>query len=355
MTMRPRGRSYTGSMATRAYDAVLLVSFGGPERREDVLPFLKNVVRGRNVPEDRLRAVAEQYYAFGGRSPINDANRLLLGDLMSELMLRGVLLPMYWGNRNWHPLLPDVVRKMADDGVRRALALVTSAFSSYSSCRQYRENIEDARSQVGPEAPVIDTVRPFFNHPGFIEAMEHRVGVALSDLDAEGEAPAVVVFTAHSLPLAMSESCDYVAQLEEACRLVSERVGVRDWELAFQSRSGPPSQPWLEPDVCDHLRALRRRGVKRVCIAPIGFVSNHIEILYDLDTRAAAVAREIGLDFVRADTVGRHPYFIDGMSDLILERLQGRTERAAVGRMPPRPDVCPADCCPPPRRPVNPT
>ena len=234
------------------------------------MPFLENVVRGRRVPRARLEAVAEHYYRFGGRSPINDQNRALIAAVRTGLRERGIDLPVYWGNRNWHPLLPDAVGDMARDGVGRALAFVTSAFSSYSGCRQYRENIENARASLDGAAPVIDKIRAYFNHPGFIEAMASRVREALSGF-ADGAVP-TTVFTAHSIPMAMADRCEYVAQLREASALVSQRAGAGPWELAFQSRSGPPSQPWLGPDICDRLAELRDEGVTRVCAAPIGFV-----------------------------------------------------------------------------------
>ncbi len=333
------------------YDAVLLVSFGGPERHQDVMPFLENVVRGRPVPRARLEDVAEHYYRFGGRSPINDQNRALIAAMRLELARRGVTIPVYWGNRNWDPLLPDAIREMAQDGVSRAVALVTSAFSSYSGCRQYRENIEAAISCVEGQGPVVDKIRAYFNHPGFIEAMADRVGEALARLGNGDGSTARIVFTAHSLPEAMASCCQYVAQLRESASLVCDRVGSGHWELAFQSRSGPPTQAWLGPDICDRLRQLRKDGVTRVCVVPIGFVSDHMEVVFDLDVEAREVAEEIGLDFVRAGTVGTHPRFVRGICDLIGERLWGGLERASVGGMPALPDICPSDCCLPAIRP----
>ena len=338
-------------MGARRYDAVLLVSFGGPERREEVLPFLENVVRGRAVPRERLLQVAEHYYACGGKSPINDQNRALVSALRTELAARGPDLPVYWGNRNWRPLLPDTIREMARDGVQRAIAFVTSAFSSYSSCRQYRENIADAREQACSSAPEVDKIRPFFNHPAFIRSMADRVSDSLMEFAGSPEPSMRVIYTAHSIPRVMAETSAYVAQLEEAARLVSEQAGVNSWELAFQSRSGPPSQPWLEPDICDRLRELGESGVSRVSVVPIGFLSDHIEVLHDLDDEAAAVARERGMEFARARTVGIHPRFVAGIRDLISERTEGGEERSAVGAMPASPDVCPMDCCPRPAMP----
>lgn len=335
-------------MGARRYDAVLLVSFGGPERREDVLPFLENVVRGKAVPRERLLKVAEQYYAFDGKSPINDQNRALVRALTEELAARGPDLPVYWGNRNWHPLLPDTIREMARDGVQRAIAFVTSAFSSYSSCRQYRENIANAREQVCSGAPEVDKIRPFFNHPAFIGSMADRVSDSVAGLSVSPRSAMRVIYTAHSIPMVMAETSAYVAQLKEAARLVSEQVGVNSWELAFQSRSGPPSQPWLEPDICDRLRELGESGIDQVSVVPIGFLSDHIEVLHDLDAEAAAVARERGMEFARARTVGTHPRFVAGIRDLISERTEGGEERPVVGAMPASPDVCPIDCCPRP-------
>ena len=338
-------------MSAGGYDAVLVVSFGGPERAEDVIPFLENVVRGRGVPRDRLLEVAEHYYSFGGKSPINDQNRALISALRAELEAKGPRLPIYFGNRNWHPLLPDTLQVMARDGVRRALAFVTSAFSSYSGCRQYRENIVDAIAAVGDSAPRVDKIRAFFNHPGFIRATAGRVRSALSQFDASDRAGVRLLFAAHSIPLSMAHSCDYVAQLREASRLVSEQVGSDNWELVFQSRSGPPTQPWLEPDICDRIDSLGAAGARQVCMVPIGFLSDHVEVAYDLDVEAAARASAAGISFVRAETVGTCPVFVSAVRDLIRERVEGGPARACVGALPVRPDECPADCCPRPQRP----
>ena len=338
-------------MGSGNYDAVLLVSFGGPERREDVIPFLKNVTRGRSVPPERLLEVAKHYYEFGGKSPINDQNRLLEAALRAELSRRGPDLPIYWGNRNWHPLLRDTIRTMDGHGVKRAIAFVTSAYSSYSGCRQYRENIEEARDALGGPAPEIDKIRPFFNHPAFIEAMAHLVRSRLDDASFKMGKGSRILYTAHSIPTAMAATCKYVDQLNEAARLVSERAGIADWELVFQSRSGPPSQPWLGPDINDRLRTLSSQGVKQVCVTPIGFLSDHIEVLHDLDTEAAGVAQDAGLGFIRTPTVGTDPRFVAGVRDLIAERVLSSPSRSAIGSMPPCPDVCPVDCCPrPPSR-----
>jgi protoporphyrin/coproporphyrin ferrochelatase len=322
------------------YDAVLIVSFGGPEKPGDVLPFLENVTRGRNVPRDRLLEVAEHYYHFGGKSPINDQCRSLAEALRNELDL-----PVYWGNRNWHPLLADTLREMRDDGIASALAFVTSAYSSYSGCRQYRENIAAAQAEVGRGAPVIDKLRVFYNHPGFIEAAADRVRDALTEVRRLGASDVRVVVTAHSIPCAAANTSDYVKQLTETARLVCESLGVSSWDLVFQSRSGPPSQPWLGPDILDHVRALHSERVDDVVIAPLGFISDHMEVLYDLDTEARQLAGELGMNMVRAQTVGTHPAFISMIRQLVEERLDPTRARLAIGNYGANHDVCPADCC----------
>jgi len=294
------------------YDALLIVSFGGPEKREDVIPFLENVLRGRNVPRERMLAVAEHYYHFDGRSPINDQNRALM-----EALRPVVKIPIYWGNRNWHPMLADTMRQMCEDGIKRAVAFVTSAFGSYSGCRQYIEDIERARGQLR-----IDKIRPFSEHPKFIEAMTDRVRAALQELP-QGR----LVFTAHSVPVSMAESSPYVRELERACAAVA---GNAEWKLAYQSRSGPPGQPWLEPDIGAYLREIR----SDVVIVPIGFLSDHMEVLYDLDTEARAVCEELGVKMIRAGTVGTHPAMIEMIAELVEQ------EHAA----------CPEGCCPAPKR-----
>ncbi len=339
-------------MTAPRYDALLIVSFGGPERTEDVIPFLENILRGKNVPRERMLEVAEHYYHFGGKSPINGHNRALLGALRELLAARGPQLPVYWGNRNWHPLLSDTLRQMAADGVKRALAFVTSAYSSYSGCRQYREDIARAQQAVGPGAPVVEKLRVFYNHPGFIEVMTDRVRTAFAQVPEERRAAAALVYTAHSIPVAMAQGCRYEAQLQEAARLVSAAVGRSDARVVYQSRSGPPAQPWLGPDICDYLRELRAtEGATDVVVVPIGFLSDHLEVRYDLDTQAQQVAQEIGLRMVRAGTAGAHPRFIEMIRELVLERVEGR-ERAGLGADGPSHDVCPEDCCPAPQRPA---
>ena len=310
------------------YDALLIVSFGGPEKREDVIPFLENVLRGRNVPRERLLAVAEHYYHFDGRSPINDQNRALIDALRSVIRL-----PIYWGNRNWHPLLPDTLAQMANDGIKNALAFVTSAYSSYSSCRQYRQNISDAQAAVGPTAPRVEKLRVFYDHPLFIEANVDQIRVALHQF--EDPSSVNLVFTAHSIPESMAVNCDYAAQLAEAGGLIVHALGIKGWQLVYQSRSGSPSQPWLGPDVTDHLRTLHSEGVRSVVIAPIGFVSDHMEVVYDLDVQARAVANELGMTMVRAATAGTHPAFVKMIRELMVERIENRVPE----------NICAPDCC----------
>lgn len=331
--------------AAAPYDALLVVSFGGPDRPEDVMPFLENVLRGKPVPRERMLEVAEHYYHFGGKSPINEQNRALIRALEAALERHGPKLPVYWGNRNWHPLLADTLRQMKDTGVRRALAFFTSAFSSYSGCRQYRENIEQAQAEVGAGAPQVDKLRAFFNHPLFIEVMAERVSEALAQIPAERRAAARLLYTAHSIPLGMAQNCRYEDQLREACRLVDEAIGRSDGRLVYQSRSGSPSQPWLEPDVNDVLRQLAAEDAKDVVITPIGFISDHLEVLYDLDTEAQQLSQALGLNMVRAGTAGVHPKFIAMIRDLIQERTTASPERRTLGLLGPCPDICPADCC----------
>jgi ferrochelatase len=329
----------------QSYDALLVVSFGGPEGVDDVMPFLSNVLRGRNVPESRMREVAHHYELFGGVSPINGQNRRLISALEQELERDGPRLPVYWGNRNWHPLLADTLRQMRADGIKNALAFVTSAYSSYSGCRQYREDIERARESVGPGAPRVEKLRAFFNHPGFIGPNVENLRAALGRIPEERRAAAHVAFTAHSVPSAMAAGCDYERQLLETCRLVAGGAGAVNWRLVFQSRSGPPTQPWLEPDICDHLRALQGEDVNDVIVAPVGFISDHMEVLYDLDTEARQLSEELGLRLVRAATVGTHPDFVRMIRELILERLDPAAPRKTLGMFPASHDVCPADCC----------
>jgi ferrochelatase len=284
------------------------------------MPFLGNVTRGRGIPRERLLGVAEHYYHFGGRSPINDQNRALIASLRQQTDL-----PVYWGNRNWHPYLADTVRQMRTDGIRCAAAFITSAFGSYSGCRQYREDIDRARAEVGEDAPEIIVLPLFHEHPGFMEPTIANVHSAIARFDTAPH----TAFTAHSVPRFMADTSPYVAQLENACTVVASRLGLTDWKLVYQSRSGPPSQPWLEPDILDHIRELHSGGRRDLVIAPIGFISDHMEVLYDLDTEAAHLCAQLGIRMVRASTVGTHPDFVR----MILE-LVGRERRCAAGCCP---------------------
>ncbi|MDH5672079.1 MAG: ferrochelatase [Myxococcales bacterium] len=334
------------------YDALLVVSFGGPEAPQDVMPFLRRVVQGRGVPDERLAAVAEHYHALGGKSPINDQCRDLIAALGSELQRADIGLPIYWGNRNWDPLLVDTLETMRDDGVRHALAYVTSAFSSYSGCRQYLENIEAARAQLGPDAPRVSKLRGFFNHPRFVELMAERVRDALAELPEDARERARLVFTAHSIPNAMAAGCAYQAQLSETAALVTEALGRSQYDLAYQSRSGPPQVPWLEPDILDHLRALAGQGVRDVVVLPLGFVSDHMEVVWDLDHEARELAANLGLRLARAATAGSHPLFVTMLRELVEERLGRRKGRASLGVLGALPDSCRDACCAyTPRRP----
>ncbi len=345
-------------VTTRAYDAVLIVSFGGPEGPNEVIPFLETVLRGRNIPRERLLEVAEHYQHFGGVSPINAQNRALAEALRAELKQHGPNLPVYIGNRNWHPFLADTLRQMKADGVRNALGFFTSAYSSYSGCRQYLENIAAAQAEVardpplplgevrGEGAPQVDKLRAYFNHPGFIEPMIERTAAALNQIPAARRTAAKLVFTAHSIPQAMAAASKYESQLRDACQLVAAGVSRNDWQLAWQSRSGPPTQPWLEPDINDVLRELAGQGVRDVVVVPIGFISDHIEVIYDLDTEAKHTADGLGLNMIRAATVGTHPRFVQMIRELIEERISGKPDRPTLGKLGPVPDVCPVDCCP---------
>jgi len=344
-----------------AYDAFLLLSFGGPEGPGDVMPFLENVTRGRGVPRQRLEAVAEHYYAAGGVSPINAQCRALLAAIGDAFAADGIDLPLYWGNRNWHPLLQDTVRQLADDGARRVLAFVTSAYSSYSACRQYLDDIDAAVAAVGPRAPRIDKIRPYFNHPGFIEPFAASAEAALRTLPADAQHGARLVFTAHSVPTGMAAASGsaaagtarpataggrYAAELAEAARLISERTrdGSASRDLVYQSRSGPPGQPWLEPDVCDHVRTLAKGGVPAVVAVPVGFVSDHMEVVHDLDVEAAETAASLGLPFARAAAPGSSPRFARMVAELVKERTTG-AQPLSLGDLGPAPAPCPADCC----------
>ncbi len=335
---------------TQPYDAVLVVSFGSPEGPDEVMPFLENVLRGKNVPQERMLEVAEHYKQFGGVSPINAQCRELIAALEAELAEHGPRLPVYWGNRNWTPMLEETLAQMAADGVRRAIAYFTSSFSSYSGCRQYLENLSEAAKNSGAGDLRIDKLRMPYNHPGFIGVNAERLREELQSILPERREKTLVLFTAHSIPLAMAENCQYERQLSEACRLIAEAVGHTNWELVYQSRSGPPQQPWLEPDVCDQIRQRHSEGkLADLVIHPVGFVSDHLEVLYDLDTEARQLSEALGIHFRRAKTLGSHPDWIRSIRELLAERIeteQGKNaERPALGTMGPCHDVCPADCC----------
>lgn len=312
---------------------------------DEVMPFLDNVLRGRNVPLERKKEVARHYEKFGGVSPINDNNCKLIAALQDALAKTGLDLPIYWGNRNWHPLLEDTVKRMADDGIKNAIAFVTAAYGSYSSCRQYQEDIERARMAVGSAAPQIDKLRLFFNHPLFIEANAQNVLAVMDSLEPQCREKAELLFTAHSIPLPMARACSYQQQIEETGRLIADRIGVKQWELAFQSRSGPSSQPWLDPDIFEYISLCAAEGTKDLVVLPVGFLADHMEVMYDIDYEAKEFATENGVRLHRVETVGVHPKFIEMIIELIGERA-GLTEPRYIGSFGAAPDVCAVECCP---------
>ncbi|MER5772087.1 ferrochelatase [Streptomyces sp. NPDC001985] len=350
------------------YDALLLLSFGGPEAPDDVVPFLENVTRGRGIPKERLKEVGRHYFLFGGVSPINEQNRTLLDALRKDFAEHGIGLPVHWGNRNWAPYLTDTLREMTLAGHRRIAVLATSAYASYSGCRQYRENLADALATLaaeGLEPPRVDKLRHYFNHPGFIRPMIDGVLASLGELDEEVRAGAHLAFTTHSIPDSAADTSGppaehggggaYVRQHLEVARLIAEAVAdetgaERPWRLVYQSRSGSPHTPWLEPDICDHLEELHGSGAPAAVMVPIGFVSDHMEVLYDLDTEATAKAAELGLPVRRSATVGADPRFAAAVRDLLLERAGAErgvsVERCALGALAPSHDLCPIGCCP---------
>ena len=330
---------------SRAYDALLVLSFGGPEGMDDVMPFLENVTRGRNIPRERLEEVAEHYAHFGGVSPINAQNRALITALQRELVEYNIDLPIYFGNRNWHPLLQDTIMAMQADGVRNALLFVTSAYSSYSSCRQYREDVARALDVIGERGMRFDKIRVFYNHPGFVEPMARRVHTALESLPPDRRDAAEVVFTAHSIPVSMAKGCAYERQMREVSRLVAGIAGATRYRLAWQSRSGPPYVPWLEPDILDELDRMHAAGAEDVIVVPIGFISDHLEVLFDLDVEAQNRARELRMNMSRVPTVGTDPVFVAMIRELIEERLRGNPERRSLGALGASHDVCPVNCC----------
>ncbi len=340
------------------FDALLVQSFGGPEGPEDVMPFLRNVTRGRGIPEDRLVQVAEHYQHFGGISPINDQNRALIAALQATFAEHGIDLPIYWGNRNWKPFVADAVRQMRDDGVRRALVFATSATSSFSGCRQYRNDLAAAQRVAGAGAPELVKIRHYFDHPGFVAANAAGVQDALDTLPADHRDTARLVFTAHSIPVSMNDQSGpdadglYAREQRETARLVAETVRGpgAGFDLVWQSRSGPPQVPWLEPDINDHLLTLATDGTRAVVVAPTGFVSDHIEVKWDLDNEARETARSLGMEFARAATAGTHPAFVDAIRELVEEQLAGVRPRS-LGQLGLCGIDCPDGCCPAPRRP----
>ncbi len=335
-----------------SYDAILFVSFGGPEGPDDVMPFLENVLRGRNVPRERMLEVSEHYNHYGGVSPINAQNRALIAALENELAEHGPDLPVYFGNRNWNPMLTDTMQKMKEDGVKRAIAFVTSAFSCYSGCRQYRENVYAACDSVGGDAPVVDKLRVYYNHPGFVEPMVDNVKAALSNVEESKRDGTRILFTAHSIPKGMADNSKYEWQLQESCRLVAGGVGPNPWKLVYQSRSGAPHHPWLEPDICDHIEAVHAEDpMSDVVIVPIGFISDHMEVMYDLDDEANELCEKLGINMYRAATVGTDPRFVTMIRQLVEERMAESPNRLCLGEHGPSHDVCPEDCCMPGGRP----
>ena len=340
-------------MTSTNYDALLFVSFGGPEGPDDVIPFLENVLRGKNVPRERLLEVAEHYNHFGGISPINQQCKDLISALEGDLKANQIELPVFWGNRNWTPLLPDTMRELKQAGARRILAFMTSGFSCYSGCRQYREDVYSAQDQADANDIEVHKIRVFYNHPDFVAVNAENVQKAIDEVGGDDASAVHVAFTAHSIPFSMSSTSDYEKQLNECCRLVAEQLELNEnrWNLVYQSRSGRPQDPWLEPDICDHIASLHEDGVKKIVIAPIGFLSDHMEVLYDLDDEALKKCQSLGLEMARAATPGTHPRFVAMIRKLIQERMNTAIPEC-LGKFGPNHDVCPIDCCPaPPRRP----
>ncbi len=331
--------------ADQGYEALLVLSFGGPNCLEDVPEFLRRVTEGKRIPAERIAEVAERYELFGGRSPHNEHVQALLVAISESFRRQGLPLALYWGNRYWHPFVAEAIAEMASEGIRRALALILTPFGSYSGCRQYLRDVELAREQWGGGAPQVDRLRLFFNHPLFIAAVADRVNQAATRLPECEPADRSIVFTAHSLPLFMAAKAPYAKQFAEASRLVAEQLGISRYELAYQSRSGSPTEPWLEPDLESTLRKLHHQGVKQVIVVPIGFLIENMETIFDLDTEAAALAEDLGLQMARASTVGNHPQFVAMVQQLVQERLNPAMPRAALGPMGPWPDRCPDDCC----------
>lgn len=353
------------AQAPAKIDALLLLSFGGPERPEDVMPFLENVTRGRNVPRERLLAVAEHYYHFGGRSPINDLNLAIIAAVEAEFAAAGLELPVYFGNRNWHPMAEDTVARMAAEGVRSALVFPTSAWGGYSGCLQYHEDIARARASVGEAAPRLVKLRQYFDHPLLVEAFADAIRAAVDRLPADRRDRARLVFTAHSVPISADASAGppaaggrlYSRQVAEAARLCAEATGFADYDVVWQSRSGPAHIPWLEPDIVDHLEALDGKGIDAVVVCPVGFVSDHLEVIWDLDNEAEEKAAELGIAFARAGTPGADPRFAKLVLELVREHLDAAPARK-LGAVPgfgctENGSPCAPGCCAPPRRPAT--
>jgi protoporphyrin/coproporphyrin ferrochelatase len=342
-------------------EALLVLSFGGPEGPDDVLPFLENVTRGRGIPRERLEEVAEHYHHFGGVSPINEQNRALIAAIEADLAAHGVDLPVYWGNRNWAPYVEDTWRQLADDGIEHVYVFATSAYASFSGCRQYHEDVARARAAVAsptrPGGPTAEKLPHYFDHSGFLRANADALAAALASLPAGVRDTARLVATAHSIPDAMAAVAGppghaYEAELTIAAQKVIDAVAPgRAFDLVWQSRSGPPSVPWLKPDVNDHLRVLAEKGERAVVLFPIGFVSDHLEVIWDLDNEARRTAEELGLAFARAATAGTHAAFVAMVRELVEERRAGAPPRLGT--------ACPAACCfvarpASPARPVQP-
>ena len=336
-------------MGMGRFDSLLLLSFGGPENSDDVMPFLRNVTAGRGVPDERLAVVAEQYELFGGKSPINELNQQLLCALDEELASRGHEMATFWGNRNWHPFVTDTIADLKSLGHTSTVCLVTSAFSSYSGCRQYHEDLDRARNEV-PGAPNIERVRVYWDHPDFLGTAAELLAESRDAAGLSSETP--VLHSAHSLPLSMAANCDYQQQLNEAAAIVNELAGMRGpYEVVFQSRSGPPSVPWLTPDIDQRIHELAEQGTQELLVHPLGFVADHMEVLFDLDTQSAAAAKEAGVKMVRTPTVGTHPRFVSMLVDLVEEAAGLRADRPSLSKSGPRPDKCNSQCCPAPTRP----
>ena len=342
-------------------EALVWLSFGGPEKPSDVRPFLENVTRGRGVPPSRLDEVEHHYQSFGGISPINALNRTAIAAVESLLAREGLALPIYFGNRNWHPLIEDTVASLASEGIERALVFATSAYGGYSACRQYDEDITRARTAAGPSAPELLKLRQFFDHPLFIAAFADSVRAAALTLPASYR----LVFTAHSVPMSADKAAGplseggyrYSRQVAEAARLVAASVGVGEYDVVWQSRSGPPAIPWLEPDIVDHMEALHASGVEAVLVCPVGFVSDHLEVVWDLDTEAADKAAELGMAFARAATPGGDPRFAELVVELVREQVEGVPARKLSGfpadGCTVNGEPCAVDCCTPVRRPAR--